>query len=72
MAEQLVDDLRGYHRRYPSSKNKRLRPRSMHSLKIESMNEQVGGYISFVCLSLTNSTDQNRPRPLINDKKQDQ
>jgi len=40
--------------------NKHLRPCSMHSFKIESMNKQVGEYISFVCLSLTNSIDQNR------------
>ncbi len=41
----------------------------MHCLAIESTNEKVAGYVSFVCLSLTNSTDQNRPRPLKNNDK---
>lgn len=50
--------------------NKHLPPRFMHSLKIALMNNKVAGYISFVCLFLTNSGDQNRPRPLIYKQEQ--
>ena len=49
---------------------KYLRPRLIHSFTIELTNEQVDGYGSFVCLSFTNSTDQNRPRPLIKNENE--